>query len=138
MRLSRTILSASLIALAMLLAGCVYLIDNTISKYHRVSGAISLGDSRDAFFEQIYHVQSNLSERYKKGPDKCYKDNVLVEIYYVRSRRQADGLTTDDEFTPYLFNDGILVGVGWASIGGPKTQGQTRDQVVIQHDVIIY
>jgi len=35
-----------------------------------------------------------------------------------------DGMKTDDEFTPYLFIDGRLVGVGWAIVGGPRTKGQ--------------
>ena len=45
----------------------------------------------------------------------------------MRTGRQPDGLTTDDEFTPYIFNNGKLVGIGWHLIGGPKTQGQAAD-----------
>ena len=48
----------------------------------------------------------------------------LVEIYFFRSAWQSDGLTTDDEFTPYVFKDGKLVAIGWTSIGGIKSQGQ--------------
>jgi len=51
---------------------------------------------------------------------------VLVEIYFMRSGWQPDGLTTDDEFTPYIFHDGKLVGIGWSMIGGSKSQGQAQ------------
>ncbi len=49
-------------------------------------------------------------------------DDVLVEIYYMRTGWVSDGITTDDEFTPFIFNNGQLVGIGWASLGGPKSQ----------------
>jgi hypothetical protein len=51
----------------------------------------------------------------------------------MRSARQPDGLTTDDEFTPYIFNDGRLVGIGWQVLGGPKTQGQATSDTYIQN-----
>ena len=45
----------------------------------------------------------------------------------------ADGLTTDDEFTPYIFNNGKLVGIGWQVLGGPKSQGQATSDIYIQN-----
>jgi hypothetical protein len=54
-------------------------------------------------------------------PDKFFKDGTEIEIYYMRSGHQGDGYTTDDEFVPYLFHDGVLVGIGWEVLGGPKT-----------------
>jgi hypothetical protein len=33
----------------------------------------------------------------------------------------SDGLTTDDEFTPYVFTDEVLTSIGWVALGGPKT-----------------
>jgi len=62
----------------------------------------------------------------------------LIEIYFMRSGRQPDGLRTDDEFTPYVFNDGKLVGVGWQVLGGAKSQGQTSPVTNVQQNVIIY
>ena len=50
----------------------------------------------------------------------------MIEILYFRSGWQSDGITTDDEFTPYVFNDDVLVAIGWATLDGPKTQGQSR------------
>jgi hypothetical protein len=51
-----------------------------------------------------------------KQPDRYVKDGVNVEIIYFRSGWQSDGLTTDDEFTPYLFNDGKLVAISTATL----------------------
>jgi hypothetical protein len=53
------------------------------------------------------------------------------------------GFVTDDEFTPYIFNDGKLVAVGWQTLGGIKSQGQARSNntnttIVNPAPVIIY
>jgi len=49
----------------------------------------------------------------------------------MRSARQPDGLTTDDELTPYIFNDERLVGIEWQVLGGPNY----RDR---QHPILIF
>ncbi len=41
------------------------------------------------------------------------------------------GFVTDDEFTPYIFNDGKLVAVGWQTLGGIKSQGQAKDVTTV-------
>jgi len=121
--------SIVLAVLSFLLLGCApaVVIDEAIEKYEVVAGSINLGDSRDKVLSILLPTQKELKGSYKKSADKYLKEGVLVEIYYMRSGRQADGLTTDDEFTPYIFNDGKLVGIGWAMLGGAKTQGQASD-----------
>ena len=41
-------------------------------------------------------------------------------------------MTTDDEFTPYIFEDGKLIAIGWHILGGPKTKGRIPDRINIQ------
>ena len=121
-------------------SGCVTDIDNSIAKYDQLKNQVNLGDSKYKVLGILSAAQDNLSESYKKDPERYIKDGVNVEIYYFRSDRQPDGLTTDDEFTPYLFNDEVLVGIGWTVLGGPKTQGQASDSTYISNDstVIVY
>jgi len=59
------------------------------------------------------------------------EEEVLVEILYYRSGWQRDGIVTDDEFTPYIFNDGVLVAIGWTTLGGPKTQALALPENII-------
>ena len=73
-----------------------------------------------------------------KQPDRYVKDGVNVEIIYFRSGWQPDGLVTDDEFTPYLFNDGKLVAIGWAILGGAKSRGQAGTTVNVYNSTIVY
>ena len=68
--------------------------------------------------------QERLKAGERKSPEKFMKGKDLIEIYFFRSGRQPDGLTTDDEFTPYYFVNGKLNGIGWNQLGGAKSQGQ--------------
>lgn len=118
----------------LLISGCaISQIDSTISKYESVADKVELGDSKEKALSILQPTQSDLPQSARKNPEKYIKDGVKVEIYYMRSARQPDGLTTDDEFVPYLFNDGKLVGIGWQVLGGPKTQGQATSSTYISN-----
>ena len=123
------------------LSGCVGMqIDSAISKYETVAEQVELGDSKDKVLAILQPTQEGVPKSSRKNPEKYIKEDVRVEIYYMRSARQPDGLTTDDEFVPYLFNDGKLVGIGWQVLGGPKTQGQATSNTYIsnQNTTIVY
>jgi hypothetical protein len=109
----------------------------TVDEYVAVAPRVNLGMSKEEVKEILSPSQQRLKNTEIKHSDMYDKEGVLVEILYFRSGWQHDGLTTDDEFTPYLFNDGKLVSVGWAVLGGPKTQGQaTPDTKVYTHQTL--
>ncbi len=97
---------------------------NSVSKYDSSANLVDLGDSKEDVLSVLLPTQVGLSKRYSKAPDKFLMDEKRVEIYFFRSSWNSDGLTTDDEFTPYIFIDDTLVAIGWSAIGGPKTQAQ--------------
>lgn len=99
-----------------------------IKDYEYASGQVALGQTKEEVLKLLEPTQANLTNKQRKAPEQYTKDGKLTEIYFYRSRSTSDGLVTDDEFTPYIFEDGVLVGVGWTLIGGPKTQAQTRDE----------
>ena len=112
----------------------------TVDDYVAVAPQISLGMAKQEVISILQPSQRRLSNTEIKQPDMYTKDGVSVEILYFRSGWQSDGLTTDDEFTPYLFNDGKLVAVGWAVLGGAKSQGQARSStsVNVTNQTIVY
>ena len=114
-----------------LLCGCASVYTKTINQYTMASASIKLGDSKAEVLQKLEPTQSELSVLDKKQPETFKKDGKLVEIYFFRSGWQDDGLTTDDEFTPYIFEDGVLKAIGWTVLGGPKTQGQSRPEIDI-------
>lgn len=87
-------------------------IDKSIESYNQVKDQVHLGESKQKVLSLLEPIQPNVEGRWLKDPDRYVESGVTVEIYYFRSGRQADGLTTDDEFTPYIFHDGTLVGIG--------------------------
>ena len=132
------------VALILVLPGCgvgaAFRIDQAISAHDQASKDVKLGDSTQVVSALLEPTQEGMTLSERKPPDRYLKDGVAVEIYYYRSRRQPDGLTTDDEFTPYVFNDGKLVAIGWAAIGGPKSVGQATDDtfIYIPHTTIVH
>ncbi len=112
--------------IAISFSGCVASIDTAIGKYNKVAPKINLGDSKTKVLAILLPTQEGLDPEYGKLPEKYKKDNKIYEIYYMRSLRQADGYTTDDEFTPYLFIDSQLESIGWSGIGGASGKGIKR------------
>jgi len=107
------------------LSGAACQVNQAMIKYNSVKEQVSLGDTKNKVLGILNPTLSPLSSNMMKQSEKYMKDGVLVEVYFFRSGLQPDGLTTDDEFTPYIFNDGKLVGIGWTMLGGAKSQGQT-------------
>lgn len=108
-------------------------IRSAINAYDAVAGAVKLGQTKEQVLALLGPTQSELPARHAKPHEEYMQDGKLKEVYFFRSRSFADGLVTDDEFTPYIFEDGILVAIGWTAIGGPKTQAQQREQDVYYH-----
>lgn len=124
----------ALVALSLLLtlSGCVqYLdpvyqkIDSTLGKYKAVHNQVELGDSKEQVLGLLLPTQSELTSDLTKSADKFIRDGVRVEVHYMRSGWVQDGRSTDDEFTPYIFENGKLVAIGWQPLGGPKILSQT-------------
>jgi len=121
-----------LIILFVSLAGCLA-VDSSIKKYQAVAGQIKLGDSKDKVLGILGPTQEELPFDETKTSDSYLEGEDLMEIYYVRSGKQPDNLTTDDEFTPYIFKNGILIAIGWKTLGGPQSHGQVIPPASVTH-----
>jgi len=111
------------------IVGCTGLeIDRAIAKYNGAANQVQLGDTKEKVLSILQPTQEGLPAAAKKPSEAFLLSGKEVEIFYFRSGRQPDNLTTDDEFTPYVFTDGVLTGFGWQVLGGPKTVGQKRSE----------
>ena len=123
---------SSVAIISILFVGCAQVeIQKSIESYELASQKIKLGDNKKKVLSILQPTQKNLELKYRKKSEKYMKSNHLFEIYYIRSAWQQDGLTTDDEFTPYVFKDGVLIAIGWAYLGGAKTQGQSSSTTFV-------
>lgn len=137
LRLGKYMKPALLLAAALPLGllGCVssgYL-QESIDSFKAESARVSLGQSEADVLAILQPTQSRLAPKFTKPTEEYMQDGKRRKIYFFRSRSFPDGLVTDDEFTPYIFEDGVLIGIGWTAIGGPKTQAQTRDREIDYH-----
>lgn len=113
----------------LMLAGCASNgINKSIKEHEAVRSFVELGQSKEQVLTVLARAQRDLQPRYGKPPESYMYDGKKREVYFLRSRSFNDGLVTDDEFTPYVFEDNVLVAIGWTAIGGPKTQAQVRDE----------
>ena len=97
-----------------IISGCdLQSMGRSVIEYKKVSGQISLGDTKENVLSILLPTQKELDKypHLQKSPEKHIKDNVLVEIYFMRSSINRTGVVVGDEFTPYVFNDGKLVGI---------------------------
>ncbi len=127
-----------IVLISFVVAGCTTLqISPAISSYQREAVKVRLGDSKEKVLEVLIPTQKTLTARERKPPESYKKENDTVEIYYFRSGWSSDGLTTDDEFTPYVFTNGVLTSIGWTALGGEKTHGQVVPSTSIQQTTIV-
>jgi len=128
MRLTPILYPTMCLVLLPLLSSCAsktaVAIDNAISDFRTQAERVKLGDHKEKVLSILLPTQNGLPVRAAKSHESFMEGNSITEIYFFRSGRQPDGLTTDDEFTPYVFKDGVLKAIGWTTLGGAKTVGQ--------------
>lgn len=130
-----------LVCSVVFLVACAHLsIDRAINAYNSVVDQVHLGDTKEQVLAIFQPIQETVIPAERKRAEQYLENGTLVEIIYMRSANYVDGLVTDDEFIPYVFHDGILVGIGWQILGGPKTQGQVQPttNTIYMHGHYVY
>ena len=106
-------------------------LDTAMVHFREEVGKIRIGDSKNTVLSVLLPTQSRLLRKWQKPPRSYDEGNHLLEIYYIRTNLVPDGDVTDDEFTPFIFRDRVLVSIGWRMIhGGPGSLSSM--QAVIQ------
>ena len=95
-------------------------IDDAVHKHKAVYHKINLGDDIDKVLDILFPTQENLPSSLVRLPDRHIKGTDTIIVYYFRSGRNDDGVATDDEYTPYIFTNRKLTGIGWSQLGGAK------------------
>ncbi len=93
-------------------------IDGVISDYHRLSPQIHIGDPKGKVDEILGPLQDRLNATERRSHQSYLRDGKLVEIIFARTQRVSlpVGMTTNAEFTPFVFLDGKLQGIGWTAL----------------------
>jgi hypothetical protein len=96
----------------------MYELEAALAQSRQAIGKVHLGDSKET-------VLSILSAPQGSPPLNFFKREApsQIAIYYLRTNWIPDNCLTDDELTPFIFRDGILVSIGWRTLSGPKSFG---------------
>ena len=86
---------------------------DTVDDYAAVAAQVRLGMSPAQVNGILAPTQLRLDNVERRPDERFRQDTREVLVRYYRSGWQPDGRLTDNEYTPYLFVDGRLVGVGW-------------------------
>ena len=119
-----------LVALFISTIACQSNIHQAINAYNSVAPTIKLGTNKQTVLTLLEPTQAQLNKSDQRPPEHYIKDNHRYDIYFYRHHLYQDGLNTDDEFTPYLFKNDILIGQGWSSLGGIKTSAQNNSSAI--------
>lgn len=90
-----------------------------IAQARQAIGKVHLGDSKKMVVSILSAPQgSPLRPNFfkREAPSQ-------IEIYYLRTNWMPDDCLTDDELTPFIFRDGVLVSIGWRTLSGPHSFG---------------
>lgn len=113
------------VLLVLFLFGCTeHRVDESIKKYQDVAPKVQVGDSEEKVLALLEPTQKGVPDKALKQPEQYLENNGLREVYYFRSSRTPDGMTTDDEFTPYIFQNRKLVAIGWNALERFKKHDQ--------------
>lgn len=110
---------ATLALPAILLIGCATG-PSAPEVYASIKDQVRLGMSRASFNELMRPVSDSTRSDLKRSDETYTENGSVVDIAYIRSSLVRDGVVTDDEYTPWVFRDGVLVAFGWRPIGGMK------------------
>src|SRR5574341_1013048 len=108
-------------------------LDEAIALYQTAAAQVRLGDSQEKVLALLEPAQAGLLSDDIKGPEAFpigteTGQRRMVDVFFFRSGWHADeaptrdGVPLDDNFTPYLFTDGVLTGIGWPTLQAMRMQ----------------
>jgi hypothetical protein len=121
----------AVLATAISLAGCAPnpAIQKAVAEYQSVASQISIGDARDYTLAILQTNQQVIPLHFKRRPERYLSYGEQVEIHFVRSRLDSGDSNDDDDFTPYVFKNDVLVSVGWTYVSKTDFLDKAREAI---------
>lgn len=114
------------IVLIAALAGCSTSTkaEKTVTAYDGAASKVHIGDLTADVLAILEPTQIDAhAKKWETKHDSINNNGTSIDIYYFRSSQPKSGLTTEDQYTPYIFKDGALAGIGWGMIQEQKENG---------------
>ena len=98
-----------------------------VADFPTVAETASIGDDKEYVLSILKPSQALIPEHFKKRPESYLSYGVPVEIHFMRTDLSS-GISNDDEdFTPYLFKNDVLVSIGWRYVSKTEFLNKARE-----------
>jgi hypothetical protein len=121
----------ALVVAALSVAGCApnQVSQKAVADYKSVASQISIGDARDYVLAILQTNQQVIPSYFKRQPERYLSYGEQVEIHFVRTGLSSGGSNNDDDFTPYVFKNDVLVSVGWTYVSKTNFLDKAREAI---------
>ena len=112
-------------------AGCTpnSVTQQAVADYKSVASQISIGDAREQVLAILQTNQQVIPSHFKRQPERYLSYGEQVEIHFIRTRLDSGGNKSDDDFTPYVFKNDVLVSVGWTYVSKTDFLDKAREAI---------
>jgi hypothetical protein len=100
-----------------------------VADYKSVASQISIGDAREYVLAILQTNQQVIPSYFKRQPERYLSYGEQVEIHFVRTGLSSGGSNNDDDFTPYVFKNDVLVSVGWTYVSKTEFLDKAREAI---------
>jgi len=121
----------ALVVALLSVAGCAPnpVTQNAVADYKSVASQISIGDAREHVLAILQTNQQVIPSHFKRQPERYLSYGEQVEIHFVRTGLSSGGNNNDDDFTPYVFKNDVLVSVGWTYVSKTDFLDKAREAI---------
>jgi hypothetical protein len=93
-----------------------------LSQFREAMGEIHLGDSKDRVLSLLSALESAPPTNYRRNTMRRGREQYEIsDVYYFRTSPVPYDCPIEDEFTPFIFQDEVLVSIGWRMLDGPHS-----------------
>ena len=97
--------------------------------YQTVAPQISIGDAKEYVLRALQSSQQAIPAQLKRPSEQYLSYGEQVEIHFVRTALASGVENADDDFTPYVFKNDVLVSVGWTYVSKTDFLDKAREAI---------
>ena len=97
--------------------------------YQTVASQVSIGDAKEYVLRALQSSQQAIPTQLKRPSEQYLSYGERVEIHFVRTALASGVENADDDFTPYVFKNDVLVSVGWTYVSKTEFLNKAKEAI---------
>ena len=126
---SLKLMTLTILMFSLLGCGSNTITEQAVVDNKKAYSKISIGDARGHVLAILETSQQVIPLRFKKQPERYLSYGERVEIHFVRTALTSGISNHDNDFTPYVFKNDILVSVGWTYVSKTEFLSKSREAI---------